>query len=231
MSLILHGLQKNLKAPAASASLTFLRLFTIVFIFMRLDNTGMRPAIFLDRDGTLIEDRGHLRSPADVCLFPDTCAALRALARHFLFFMVTNQRGVADGILSLADVERVNAHLLAMLATKGISFRAIYVCPHRREDACACIKPQPFFLHQAARDYHVDLSRSYMIGDHPHDVECAANAGARGIYILTGHGQRHRHELRDGFPVVHSLSEASSLILTEKELNDKLLQETDTSCF
>ncbi len=189
-----------------------------------IQNNCVQPAVFLDRDGTVIEDRGHLRLPSDVCLFPDTCAALRALSSRFLFFIVTNQRGIADGILSLADVERVNAHLCGLLAAAGICIRHVYVCPHRREDACACIKPNPFFLHEAAREYQVDLSRSFMIGDHPHDVECAAHAGARGIYVLTGHGQRHRDELPNGFQIARSLSDASSLIL--KEHNEQVRQDS-----
>lgn len=156
---------------------------------------GSRPAVFLDRDGTLIEDRGWLRDPRDVVFYPQTIPALRTLAGDFALFIVTNQRGVADGWLSLEDVVRVNNHVVATLGAAGIPIVDVYCCPHRRDENCACIKPQPYFLEKAAREHGIDLARSFVIGDHPHDVELAVNAGAQGIYVLTGHGAKHRSEL------------------------------------
>ena len=112
-----------------------------------------RPAIFWDRDGTLIEDRGHLSDLGDVVLFPGTINALRRLQDDFQFFIVTNQSGVADGTISANDVERINAHVVSRLADAGLTISAVYVCPHRREDGCVCIKPNPYFLHKAAEDF------------------------------------------------------------------------------
>jgi histidinol phosphatase-like enzyme len=99
------------------------------------------------------------------------------------------------------------------LASHGIEITEVYVCPHRRSDNCSCIKPKPYFLRLAAREYDVELARSYVVGDHPSDVELAANAGARGVYVLTGHGKKHRSELPGGVVVVPGIQQAADWIL------------------
>ena len=86
---------------------------------------GLRPAVFLDRDGTLIEDRGHLSSPDEVRFFSATIGALERLREDFLFFLVTNQSGVAEGLLTLEQVERVNAHVVSVLAEAGLTITAV----------------------------------------------------------------------------------------------------------
>jgi histidinol-phosphate phosphatase family protein len=176
-----------------------------------------RPAVFLDRDGTLIEDRGFLGDPNEVVFFPATVAALRRLSGAFELFIVTNQRGVAEGITPLAHVERVNEHVVRVLRNDGVHIRAVYCCPHRRDEGCACIKPKPFFLRQAEREHGIDLTRSFVVGDHPHDVELAANAGARGIYVLSGHGAKHRLELAVPCVIVPGIREAAGYILQHAE--------------
>ena len=175
----------------------------------------LRPAIFLDRDGTLIEDRGHLADPADVKFLSGTIEALRRLQDDFLFFIVTNQSGVGEGLLSLEDAERVNAHVVSRLAEAGLKISAVYVCPHRRADGCNCIKPNPYFLQRAAEDCRVSLHQSFVVGDHPHDVELAERAGAQGIYVCTGHGLKHLGELRGREVVVPDLSAAAEWILSQ----------------
>ena len=174
----------------------------------------LRPAIFLDRDGTLIEDRGHLRSPSEVVFFPSTMGALRRLHERFLLFIVTHQPGVAEGVISIHDVERVNAHVVARLAEMGVQISATYVCPHKRADRCACIKPKPYFLHKATGEYRVDLRRSFVVGDHPHDVQLARNAGAQGVYVRTGHGAKHLDELSGSELVARDIAEAAEWILS-----------------
>ncbi|MDZ7724496.1 MAG: HAD-IIIA family hydrolase [candidate division KSB1 bacterium] len=178
---------------------------------------GARPAVFLDRDGTLIEDHGFLHDPAQVEFFPDTVAALRCLLPYFDLFIVTNQSGVGKGLISLTDVERINTHVTRYLEEHGILLQETYVCPHDRSENCECIKPKPFFLQKAADDYGIDLSRSWTIGDHPHDVEFGINAGADGIYVLTGHGEKHRRELDGNTIVVNGIKEAVAYILDKKK--------------
>ncbi len=175
-----------------------------------------RPAVFLDRDGTLIEDRGHLRSPDEVVFYPDTVPALRALqAAGFVLFLVTHQAGVGMGLITQAEADRVSAHVADRLREAGIGLAAVYCCPHRRDEGCGCIKPKPHFLHLAARDHGIDLGRSYAIGDHPHDVDLAVNAGGTGIYVLTGHGEKHRRELRPGTVVHPGIGAAAAWILAD----------------
>ena len=172
-----------------------------------------RAAIFLDRDGTLIEDTGTLGDPAQVCLFSDTVSALRALQDRFVFFVVTNQSCVARGEISMDDVLRVNAHLAALLENDGIYIERWYICPHERADDCDCIKPNATFLTQAAREFGIDLARSFVIGDHPHDALTGAEEGVRGVYVLTGHGARHLEQLPSGIPVCEGIADAAKWIL------------------
>ena len=176
-----------------------------------------RPAVFLDRDGTLIEDRGHLRSAADVVFFPDTMGALWLLQQDYLLFIVSNQSGVAEGVLSAYEVDQVNGYVVEQLANAGVTVSEVYWCPHKRSDNCTCIKPNPYFLQRAAEKYDVDLSRSYTIGDHPHDVYLAKNAGARGIYVLSGHGQKHHRELIGDHPEVIGIAKAVEWIMHDPE--------------
>jgi D-glycero-D-manno-heptose 1,7-bisphosphate phosphatase len=173
----------------------------------------LRPAVFLDRDGTLIEDRGHLRDASEVAFYPDAVEALRRLQEHFLLFLITNQSGVARGLIGMENVNRVNAHVVSCLAEHGVTITDVYVCPHQRSDGCSCIKPNPHFLHKAAAEHGVDLQRSFTIGDHPHDVQLARTVGARGIYVRTGHGEKHLSELSCDEIVVAGIGEAADRIL------------------
>lgn len=173
-------------------------------------------AIFWDRDGTLIEDRGHLSDLDDVVFYPCTINALCRLHDHFLFFIVTHQPGVAEGTINRDDVDRINAHVVSQLAEAGIVISAVYVCPHRRADACECIKPNPYFLRKAAEEFLVSLCDSFVVGDHPHDVELAEQVGAQGVYVCTGHGLKHLDELRGRQVVVSDIQAAADWILSRQ---------------
>jgi D-glycero-D-manno-heptose 1,7-bisphosphate phosphatase len=174
-------------------------------------------AIFLDRDGTIIEDKGYLKRPEDVVFFPNSFEALRMLGDFFELLIVTHQNGVAEGVLSLEEVEDVNEHIARVLESHGVEILRIYTCPHRSSDSCMCHKPKIYFMNEAARDYSLDLSRSYVIGDHPHDIEFAKNAGATGVYVLTGHGRKHYHELPEGAAAVCDDVMAATRWILEKE--------------
>lgn len=176
--------------------------------------TLLRPAVFLDRDGTLIEDRGHLARPSEVVFFPDTVPALRRLQETFLLFIVTNQSGVAQGVVTIDEVCQVNAYVCEQLARHSVNVVAVYACPHQRTDGCECIKPKPYFLQMAAKEHGIDLRRSFTVGDHPHDVGLARAVGARGVYVRTGHGERHLEELSTAEVVVPGIREAADWILT-----------------
>ena len=185
-------------------------------------HTGAKGAIFLDRDGTIIHDVGHLGDPAGIRLYPDAVSALQTLQREYALFVVSNQSGVAKGHITRKQVDEVNRRLGELLSEHGVHIAAWYVCPHCREDACDCMKPAARFLREAADEYGLDLSRSFVIGDHPHDPATADAAGATGLYVLTGHGQRHLNELPEGRLVFETLGQACDWIIKQKQLKLKI---------
>ena len=172
------------------------------------------PAVFLDRDGTIISDVGHIRDSSMVEFFPFSIQALRKLKYHYLLFIITNQSGISKGILTEKEVERVNKDIEDKLVLSNIRISETFFCPHQNKDNCNCKKPNPFFINHAAARYNLDLSRSFIIGDHPSDIECGLNAGVTPIYLLTGHGEKHRDELIHKVHVCENLMDASELILS-----------------
>ncbi len=170
-------------------------------------------AIFFDRDGTIIEDRGYLKDPDEIILLPGAVDALRRLGKRYPLFVVSNQSGVARGIITLEDVHRVNTRLEDILAAEGIHIIAWYICPHLHSDNCQCIKPNPYFLLKAASEHGISLAHSFTIGDHPHDVYTGVNSGGKGLFLLTGHGEGHRHELPEWVPVFDGIADAAHWIL------------------
>jgi len=156
----------------------------------------MKPAVFLDRDGTIIKDNGYIGQINKVEFYPFTFDCLKQLQKKFLLFIVTNQSGIAKGIVTSKQVDEVNDFILNKLKSEGINISALYSCPHHRNDNCKCHKPKTMFAELASKDFEIDLKKSYMIGDHPADVEFALNIGAKGIYVLTGHGKKHYAEIK-----------------------------------
>lgn len=181
-----------------------------------MTNTNRYPAIFLDRDGTIIEDRGYLFDPSQVVFYPPAIPALRRLCERFRLFVITHQSGIAKGINTREEVDRVNAYMVEALEREGVKIEKVYYCPHVRAENCDCVKPKPFFPLLVAREYNIDLTRSWVIGDHPHDAEMAAEFGGRGLYVLTGHGRKHQHEISDDYIIAADLSEAADIILGTK---------------
>lgn len=164
-------------------------------------------AAFLDRDGTIIEDVGYLADPAGIRLIPGALEALRLLrGAGYRLILVTNQAGVARGLMTEADVRRVNARLLEILAAEGIDFEAVHYCPHHPEHGppeyrreCDCRKPGPGMVRRAAAELGLDPARSVIIGDHLSDAGVAAGfPGMRGILLLTGHGPGQQEKLERG---------------------------------
>lgn len=172
------------------------------------------PAIFLDRDGTIIKENGYIDKTLNVEFFPYTYKSLELLQKHFLLFIITNQSGISRGLISESDVQEVNKYITETLKTKGITIFDTFYCPHRNEDNCNCKKPGPYFLYKAAQLYNLDLMKSYMIGDHPSDVECGINAGVTPIYLLSGHGKKHKDELIFNSKICNNLSDASKYIIS-----------------
>lgn len=149
-------------------------------------------AIFLDRDGTLIEEKDYLSRPEQVAIFPGAAAALRQLGgAGFKLFIVSNQSGVGRGYFTMADVERVHEHLTGLLKTEGVEFEKIYVAPEAPGAPSRGRKPLPQFLFDARDEFHLDLASSYVIGDKMSDLECGWNAGVKkSILVRTGYGRK-----------------------------------------
>jgi D-glycero-D-manno-heptose 1,7-bisphosphate phosphatase len=173
----------------------------------------VQPAIFLDRDGTMIEDVGFIDDPADVDIYPWTLEALRRLQERYQLFVVTNQSAVATGELAMKDVEAVNSVLDTSLREAGIRIRQWCVCPHAKGSGCGCHKPEKGLLLQASENWNIDFRRSFIIGDHPHDALTGNDLGVTGLYLLSGHGRKHRRELPPDIPVFEHLGEAAEWIL------------------
>jgi D-glycero-D-manno-heptose 1,7-bisphosphate phosphatase len=153
--------------------------------------TGRR-AVFLDRDGTIIEDAGYLRDPAQIRLLGDAAAAIGRLNTSGLVTVViTNQSGIARGLLSLDDYRRTERALDKLLGKHGARIDAHYFCPHLPEVAgpCECRKPGTLLHRQAAKRFDIDLSTSWWVGDRVRDVVPAEAFGGKGILVLTGAGE------------------------------------------
>ena len=166
-----------------------------------------RPAAFLDRDGTIIEDLGYLGDPDRIQFIPGAQDALRALqASGYRLIVVTNQAGVARGLITEADVRRVNQRLQELLADAGIALDGIYYCPHHPDagppeyrQACAARKPGPGMIERARNDFGLDLGRSVIVGDHSSDAETARHfPGMRSVLVLTGHGPGQHDKVKAG---------------------------------
>jgi D-glycero-D-manno-heptose 1,7-bisphosphate phosphatase len=146
----------------------------------------MRAAVFLDRDGTIIHDDGYLADASRVRLLPGAADALRALAAERSLVVVSNQSGIARGLIRPAELAAVHARMVEVLAAEGITLAATYYCEHGPDDGCSCRKPLPGMLQTAAREHALDLSRSIMIGDKPSDVAAGVAAGCRASFLFTG---------------------------------------------
>jgi histidinol-phosphate phosphatase family protein len=157
----------------------------------------MRKAIFLDRDGTLNHDNGYTYRTEDFKLLPDVIPALKLLKDKFVLFIITNQSGVARGYYTLGDVARFHNHMIGEFEKEGIKIEEIYVCPHSTEDNCDCRKPSTKLIELAKTKHSLDIQNSYVIGDHPFDIEMGIKAGCKTIYVLTGHGMKHIIELNE----------------------------------
>lgn len=176
-----------------------------------------RRAAFVDRDGTLIEDPGFLSDPAKVKLLPGTAQAVRRLNQAGLAVVaVTNQSGIARGVITMEQYEAVHARLVQLLAGAGARLDGAYVCPHHPDitGPCECRKPGTKLFRDAATELSLDLGRSFYLGDRMTDIQPARALGGRGMLVRTGHGGENvQAAIEAGYPVVADLQTAVDLIL------------------
>jgi D-glycero-D-manno-heptose 1,7-bisphosphate phosphatase len=184
----------------------------------------MRPALFLDRDGTLIEERGYLDRLDLLELFPWTVDAIRLLNRAgFAAVVVTNQSAIGRGIIDEPFLHRVHAAIDARLTAGRARIDAYYFCPHHPDaeleayrQVCGCRKPQPGLIERACRELALDPARSVMVGDKWIDVACGRAAGTRTVLVRTGHGAHEEQQRPDGAradAILDNLMEAVGWVL------------------
>jgi D-glycero-D-manno-heptose 1,7-bisphosphate phosphatase len=165
-----------------------------------------RPAVFIDRDGTMTVEGGYINHPSRLRLISGSAEAVRQLNHAGIFAMlVTNQAGVARGYFTEDLLKQVHAKLKRMLAAKDARLDALYYCPHHPREGppeyrldCNCRKPRTGMIEQACRDFAVDLSRSYMVGDKISDSEFGHKLGLRTVMVMTGYGRgEHEYQRQD----------------------------------
>ena len=174
-------------------------------------------AVFLDRDGTVVDDPGFLHEPAKVKLLPGAAQAIKKLnERGFLVIIVTNQSGIARGLYTVEDYEGVQRRLIELLEKQGAHIDGAYFCPHHPQftGPCDCRKPGSKLFQEAQQALDIDLTRSWWIGDRLADVQPARVLGGEGILVATGDGNLHQGQARAlGVMVVADLAAAADEIV------------------
>lgn len=195
----------------------------------------MRPAVFLDRDGTVSEEVGYINHLDRFKVYPWSAAAIRKLRdAEFAVFLVTNQSGIARGYFPEDLVRQVHEVLLHSLREAGTRLDGIYYCPHHPDGregiyrrVCNCRKPAPGLLEKAAQDHHLDLKSSFVVGDRYVDLEAGFRIGVRGILVLSGYGRGEYLYQRDTWPrspdhIAADLGEAAEWIVSGRNTDPSL---------
>jgi D-glycero-D-manno-heptose 1,7-bisphosphate phosphatase len=184
-------------------------------------------AIFLDRDGTINEEVGYLRSLTQLALLPQALTAIKLInASGMKSIVVTNQSGVARGFFTATFVDEVHRQIQEMLLPHQAHLDAFYFCPHHPEglgiyrQECGCRKPEPGMLLTAARDLGIDLGQSYLIGDTGKDMQAAARAGVKAVLVRTGYGRVAETERSEIAPyhVADDILEAVKWIMQDRRV-------------
>ncbi len=183
--------------------------------------TALSPAVFLDRDGVInrkAPEPDYITHLEAFEVLPGAAAAIARLAgSEYQVVVVTNQRGVARGLVPASELRRMHDHLVAEVEWLGGGIDGIYVCPHDKDDACGCRKPAPGLLLDAAADLRIDVARSWMVGDREHDIVAGRRAGCRGTVHVSSPGA----EALDGWEIrpdftVGDLASAVEVILAHR---------------
>ena len=143
-------------------------------------------AVFLDRDGTLNEDCGYVTTPEQLVLFPGVPQALARFNQMGVrVILVTNQSAIGRGFMTAQDLERIHEKLDSLLDVGYGKLDAVYFCPHHPNDGCLCRKPGVAMIQQAAKEFSLDVSQCYLVGDKASDLEAAYNAGMKGVLVMS----------------------------------------------
>lgn len=176
-----------------------------------------RPAIFVDRDDTIMVDVGYCSDPHKVKLLPHAAEGLRVLSQNgFVIVIVTNQSGLGRGYFTERDLESVNARLRQELRAMGADFDALYYCPHRPDEGCACRKPGPGLILKAASELELDLASSYTMGDRELDISAGKSAGTKTVLVINGKDPNNAQNPKHADLVARDVLEAARLILSKR---------------
>jgi D-glycero-D-manno-heptose 1,7-bisphosphate phosphatase len=179
-------------------------------------HTHLQKALFLDRDGVLIEYIPYLGRPEQVKLPPNAAMALKQWQnKGYKLIVITNQSGIGRGYFSLEDVNAIHQRMKDEYAKFGVFFTDIMICPHHPDDRCPCRKPYPYLLIKAAKRHQIAVSQSFFMGDAPSDLECAIQAGCQPVLLLTGRGKTTVEKLSQyncQIPVYEQLQDTIDLI-------------------
>ena len=171
----------------------------------------MTKAVFIDRDGVIVEDNGYVHKLEDFKLVPNAIDGLKLL-KNYKLFIITNQSGIGRGYYTLQDFFDYNNRVLKELKKQKIKIKKTYYCYHKPEDNCDCRKPKTKFLKDAEKEFGIDLKKSFVIGDRESDFEMGRNAGCKTIHVLTGDGANFNNEFKPDY-VAKNLFEAAKWIL------------------
>jgi D,D-heptose 1,7-bisphosphate phosphatase len=181
----------------------------------------MNKAVFLDRDGTLIEDKGYVHKIEDLKFLPGVFQALKQLQEEYKLIIVTNQSGIGRGYYTEKDYFNFREEFTKRLEKQRIRISREYFCPHHAEKGigkykidCNCRKPKTGMIEEATRDFKLDLKKSWIVGDHYSDIVTGKNAGCRTIHVLTGHDKF----VKEADYIAKDILEATQFILSQKDL-------------
>lgn len=165
---------------------------------------NMHKAVFLDRDGTIIEDVGYLNDPRQIKFIPGAIEAIKLLNENgYKVIVITNQAGVARGLTTEDMVQTINKVIHRNILNGGGVVEAFYYCPHHPEHGvypyrkdCECRKPHPGLVKKAEKEHQIDLSQSFIVGDKESDLETGTQANIKSILVLTGTGENTKKEMK-----------------------------------
>ncbi|MFH1684115.1 MAG: D-glycero-beta-D-manno-heptose 1,7-bisphosphate 7-phosphatase [Candidatus Margulisiibacteriota bacterium] len=165
----------------------------------------MNKAVFLDRDGTIVEDVGYMNSPDQIKFIPGSIEAIKELNEAgYKVVIITNQAGIARGLITEDMLQTIDKTLHKWILNGGAHLDGMYYCPHHPEhgvypykQACECRKPHPGLIKKAHRDLKIDLAQSYMVGDKATDIEAGKRAGTKTVFVSTGRGQEEKEKLKE----------------------------------
>jgi D,D-heptose 1,7-bisphosphate phosphatase len=182
-------------------------------------------ALFLDRDGTINFDPGYIKDPAQIVILPGVAESIKMLKSDYNFkiIVISNQAGIAKGLMTHSDVQAVNQKINKLLSANGTSVDSFYYCPYHPDydppEKTICRKPSPLMIVQASEEHDIDLKLSYMVGDKASDVECGVNAGVKTILL---HGENIEKEIS----ALHNLGKKPNFVAANfKDACDFILKD------